>query len=93
MIVADAASIHSSKADVVKETYAGLLRWLAETARRDTLGENTSDLEELPPARRELLRAAYARQRERLHLHLGLIGQHLPHITDTRWKMDHIVKV
>lgn len=92
------ASIHSSKSDVVKEAYAGLLALLAEAARRDGSGGGADAVLEdgtsaLPPARREALRTAYGRQRERLLLRLAQHGTHLPHITHCNWTIDHVVKV
>lgn len=92
----NSASIHSSKSDVVKEAYSGLLAVLAEAARRDAAtGEDVLNVvgDTLPAARRDALRIAYGRQRERLLLRLAQHGRHPPHITDCNWRMDHIVKV
>lgn len=35
----------------------------------------------------------YEKQKERLQFVLSSIGTHPPHIVDTNWKMDYVLKV
>lgn len=91
-----ATSIHSSKSDVVKQAYAGVLTLLAEAAKKDASGGGSDailGIDILPVNRREALNTAYVRQKERLLLRLAQHGRHQPHITDCNWRIDHIIKV
>lgn len=90
-------SLYNSKPDVIKEVYAALLTASAVFARNNLTKETVVQFLEnnckYSPARANVYGGFYEKNFQQLRVILGNIGSYLPHIVDTKWKIDYIVKV
>ncbi|CAH1099447.1 unnamed protein product [Psylliodes chrysocephalus] len=90
------SNLYKSKPDVTKEFYAALLAVTAEFARKNVSKEEiikylTSNCG-LPSDRADLYAQNFEKERTKIEISLLNIGSSLPHVSDIKWKIDHIVK-
>lgn len=88
--------MYNSKPDVLKEVYAALLSFTADSVRnsvtRDDLQQFLTKCS-LVSVKVNMYCDMYEKHMKDIETSLLNIGSHLPHITDVNWKIDYIIKV
>lgn len=87
---------NSSKFDIAKNAFVDLSCLFVEAARHDVDKESLEkflNTASIVSHRTDKLCYSYANNKQEIQMQLQLIGNNLPHIVDTDWRLSHSIKV
>ncbi|KAL2750164.1 COMM domain-containing protein 3 isoform X3 [Vespula maculifrons] len=86
---------NSSKFDIAKNAFVDLSCLFVEAARHDVDKESLEkflNTASIVSHRTDKLCYSYANNKQEIQMQLQLIGNNLPHIVDTDWRLSHSIK-
>lgn len=90
------SAVYPSKSDLVKSAVVNISCLFIEAARHDYDEESLKNFlhnEYINGQRIEKLCGTYIRNKQDIQTQLELIGDSVPHVVDTDWRLHHCVKV